>query len=511
LRAFSADDPRGPRAVFEQTSFDFGEVAEGERVVRTFVVRNTGTEDLRLDPIVVGAVKASCALPNSLTVSVPSFSDADTVVIKPGQSNEIVATLETDGFAVPAFDGRFYQTTRVFSNDPAAPRTVLHINGRIKPLIVRDPGDVQLGAVFKAHGELPVELPPVRLRAAAGNLFSVTRVESSVPFLKPVATLAPDGRDFVVTARIDPAIPDGPLVDVHLTVYTNHPEKPKFTIPVSGYVYPERPITATPGALRFGFVRPGGPVSAVVTLERAGSANWKVLGTKVTAQGASVRTAVRPIASGFELAVSLQAPSRPWAGFSGEIEVATDSKQQPKFVLPFAGWTYDDAPMSTSDAQLKAFVGDTLGSELLQDSDEVLTRALSAGKDSRAWALLLALTSEGTVQGRINALLLLRRLDPIKAAEAYEAIVRSDNEELVRDEALTGFFELARTRSLPLLVDSLDDPGQWIREQAATLLGELGDPRAKEALLRATRDKVPDVALAAVEALEQFFEEAPKR
>jgi hypothetical protein len=58
----SASESNGPRLVFAETTFDFGEVYEGEKVVHRFPFRNAGNEELRLDPIVVNEVHASCAM-----------------------------------------------------------------------------------------------------------------------------------------------------------------------------------------------------------------------------------------------------------------------------------------------------------------------------------------------------------------------------------------------------------------------------------------------------------------
>lgn len=52
---------------------------------------------------------------------------------------------------------------------------------------------------------------------------------------------------------------------------------------------------------------------------------------------------------------------------------------------------------------------------------------------------------------------------------------------------------------------------EWVRQAAVTLLGELKDTRATAALLAATRDPKPDVALAAVGALEELMPPEPHK
>jgi HEAT repeat protein len=51
------------------------------------------------------------------------------------------------------------------------------------------------------------------------------------------------------------------------------------------------------------------------------------------------------------------------------------------------------------------------------------------------------------------------------------------------------------------LLRSVSDPDERIRARAAQLLGELGDPRAKDALVGLLRDPIPGVVAAAQDAL----------
>ncbi len=72
----------------------------------------------------------------------------------------------------------------------------------------------------------------------------------------------------MVTAAIDPSIPEGTLADVHLTVHTDHPKKPTVVIPVSASVYGERSIVVSPQGISFGLVKPGEALTSTVRLER---------------------------------------------------------------------------------------------------------------------------------------------------------------------------------------------------------------------------------------------------
>ncbi len=512
-RALSTPDVGGPKLAFAETEFDFGEVNEGDTVVHRFRFTNTGTEDLRLDPIVVSEVHASCSLPNALTVEVPSFTDADTVVLAPGNANEVILRLNTDGFAMPAFDGKFSQRVRIFSNDPRNPRTLLHIKGIVRPVLQRDPVEVQMGTLFKANGELPAQLSPVKLIPTAGNVVRITKVESNVPYLKPSVSAVADGEGYVVTAAIDPSIPEGTLGDVHLTVHTDHPKRPTIEIAVSAAVYDARPIQVSPDAIQFGFVKPGESLTSTVRLERVGDAAWRVL--KVTRQvdGAALDASMERTPDGHQLLVSVKAPERPWESFSGSIELATDSKKQPKIAVTFSGWTTGDAPFALPEGELRAFVIGALDHQMMGEPAEVLTKVFGGPQDWRGFGVLAAIARDETapIQGRVRAVDLMAHYPGAATLETLESIVKSELDEVVRDGALSVYFSMTGAKAFPLLLERMEDKSWWLRQTAATSLGEIGDERAKAALLKATRDPKPDVAVAAVEALEQFFAEVPPK
>jgi hypothetical protein len=503
----SASESNGPRLVFAETTFDFGEVYEGEKVVYRFPFRNAGNEELRLDPIVVNEVHASCALPNALTVNVPSFTDADTVLVKPGAANEVVVALDTEGYAVKEFDGYLSQRIRIYSNDPNAPRTILQIKGRVKPVILRDPVEIQLGAVFKVNGQLPAELPSVHLIPVDGHQLKLEKIESNTEFLKPTFRPAPDGNGYLVTAAIDPLIPEGSFAGVQLTVHTNHPRKPTITIPVSGQVYSERPMSGSPEFIDFGMVRPGDALTAQVVMEKA-DGMLTIVDTSTKSDGPAVTAAVQRRSNGYDLTLSLKAPAGAWSHFSGEVTLTTDSKLQPKIVVPFVGWTYGTDAYSQPADRLTTFMISALGNVMFRNPDELLDKVLGGARDSRAVPLLIAMAkADGGIHERVRVIDFLERYPVAQTLEALEAIVRSKTEALVRDEALDIYYRVAPDRSLQLLIDSLDDESEWLREKAATLLGELGDIRAKAPLMKATHDPKPDVVIAAVESLEQFLAE----
>lgn len=100
-----------PVAVFENNVFDFGNVKEGDNVLHSFNLTNTGKSDL-----FIRNVKASCGC-----TAVKNES-----VVKPGQTTEIKIDFNSKGKR-----GRQNKSVTVITNDPANSTTVLRIMGNV--------------------------------------------------------------------------------------------------------------------------------------------------------------------------------------------------------------------------------------------------------------------------------------------------------------------------------------------------------------------------------------------
>ena len=494
-----------PRVEFVETDFDFGEVYEGEQVVHRFRFRNVGDADLVVGPIKADSLRPYCGLGDSLTVA-PASPKSAVSVIPPGSTEEIVAIFNSEGFAVRNFDGRVAQQIMVYSNDLSRPRVALQVRGRVKAVLVPDPPVVALGHVYKANGELPTHLPPVRLKATPGHSFAVTKVETNSPYLHPAATPVPaeEGGGYLITTQIDPEIPEGDFGDVHLLIHTTEARKPVVRLLVTGEVHPERPITVTPQFVDFGLLRPGQERTATITVAKGQFTNWNILRMEWESVGTAVHGAFRRVGSNYEVTVSIKAPERPLEPFRGVVRLVTDNVRQPWVEIPTVGWTYADDPFSSHADRLKAFVADVLREELLQKPREILTTAFAGMRDQRATEVLLGVFRDGEWLARLRAADLLGELGHFGAVEVMEVSAREDKDADVREEALAALVRLAPERALPALLRGLEDADSSVRERVAALLGELGDRRAVPALLRALQDKDEDVALAAGNAVESL-------
>lgn len=101
-----------PDIQFSETSFDFGEVKEGEVVTHTFKVTNNGKSNL-----VLRRVRASCGC---------TASQPDRDVIAPGATANIPVSFNTRGR-----NGRQNQSITVYSNDPRKSTMLLRISANV--------------------------------------------------------------------------------------------------------------------------------------------------------------------------------------------------------------------------------------------------------------------------------------------------------------------------------------------------------------------------------------------
>jgi hypothetical protein len=498
--------PGAPRIEFVATAFDFGQVYEGQQVGHRFRFRNTGNADLHVGPLTADYVRAFCALPGALSVAGPSSAPAEaTSVISPGQWGEIVATFNSEGFAVPGFDGKILQHVNVYSDDLSHPRVRLELSGRVQAVMIPDPPMVALGTVYrdKADGGLPTHLASVVVTPTPGHSFSVISAESNSPFFLPTVAPASGGTGgFVVTTEIDPAIPNGELKDAYVRIHTTHPNKPVLTIPVAGAVMEARPIVASPSIAQFGLVKAGEERSITLKLAKGETTNWQLLRAEAEVEGAPMRASFRRLGPDYEVTLTVKASTEAFSGFSGRLVLTTDDTRKPLVTVPVRGWVYAEEPFALPPDALKGFVSRVLRDELFPRPEEVLTKVLAGARDERALDALVAALRNDNWFVKMRAAILLGRLGNAGAVEALEAAARSDVDEDVREEAMVTLARIAPDRALPYLLRGLRDEDSWVRERVASVLGEMGDRRAVPALLQAMRDKDEDVAVAAANSVD---------
>lgn len=102
-----------PKAVFTNTSHDFGNVPQGPDITHSFKFRNSGSGSLKIEKIT-----SSCGCTGATSGSKDTYAK--------GESGEITVTFKTQGR-----EGKQDKTVLVFTNDPANPQQVLRVSCNI--------------------------------------------------------------------------------------------------------------------------------------------------------------------------------------------------------------------------------------------------------------------------------------------------------------------------------------------------------------------------------------------
>ena len=213
------DAARAPRVEFDETTFDFGTMYQQEDVSHSFVFRNAGAADLKIEK-----VRSTCGC----TAALP-----DKRQLAPGEEASIKTT-----FRSGSMRNRVTKHVYVDTNDPAQPRVTLTITGEIKAEVQISPRGIYIGKLDLGEKMYrTVELTPIDV--ADFRILEVSANHPEVRVDKPVR-LEGDNRGYRLTVHFGPAKEPG-RVSAKITVRTDLPHTKELHISVYGKVVePER-------------------------------------------------------------------------------------------------------------------------------------------------------------------------------------------------------------------------------------------------------------------------------
>jgi hypothetical protein len=315
LIAAGAAAQTGPALVVAEPVRDAGAVRPGTLVRETFVLRNEGTEDLRIH-----RVDPDCGC------AVAAYDR----VIPPGSSGEITAEVDLSSFVGPIAK---YLT--VLTNDPAKPQVSLTIKADVQPQIQSYPGYARFVTVVgegAMHSEQTVwasDFDDLRvLRARSPYRFlDVEFREASADEERPEGR----GRQWMVTIELAKNARIGPIAD-HVVLETNHPERKTVRIPVSGFVRPI--LSVNPPIADFGAREGNAPIVASVHVKNFSEDTIRLL--SVTPDNPAIQIEIEPDGDDNYLIITI--PVDVGKGpFSSQLTVQTDSSRMPTFEVEVRG------------------------------------------------------------------------------------------------------------------------------------------------------------------------------
>lgn len=116
------------RIVCDEAAWDFGQVLQGDLVTHTFRIRNAGSASVRIERVDPS--------PSCVAVRPPER-------IAPGASANLEVTCDTE-----RRQNRLVDKLVLRSDDPASPRLILQVEGRIEPLLALASRTVELKPAF---------------------------------------------------------------------------------------------------------------------------------------------------------------------------------------------------------------------------------------------------------------------------------------------------------------------------------------------------------------------------
>lgn len=325
-KATATESEKAPRLTIVEPVKEFGEVAKGDKLDWSFVIKNTGTADLQ-----VIAAKPGCGC---------TVADFDKL-IKPGETGKVTAHVDTTNFTGP-----IAKTVTLETNDPSSPTSQLTIHAIVKPYVEAYPagfvrfnqlqGEVATQSItLYSEEDEPFEIKEVQV---PGDWVKVTyrKIENDA---ERVANVGKAGQN---QYKVDITVggPDskiGPMAD-KVRIITNSKHSPEYPISVTGVIRPTYRVEPT--ALNFGEVAPTDAAATRSVLLHSNDMKTpeQFVVTKVESSVPGITTAFKPLAQKGDYEVTLQVAKDAKPGdIDGTVKIYTSDKVNPVVTLPVKG------------------------------------------------------------------------------------------------------------------------------------------------------------------------------
>jgi hypothetical protein len=235
-----------PVISLSSTSYDFGTVAQGTKVVHEFDVKNTGNADL-----IIQRLSPSCGCTATQLAS---------PIIKPGSSEKVRVTFDTSGFM-----GDKTKSVLIASNDLNTPELIVTIKGQVLSSYTVEPARVDFGEIFPSASQAARQ-KQVSFSVAEGSELTISKVTSLSPFIvaSPVSTQA---NRATVTLEVLPTAPLGEFRD-RVIFELDGGRRASVNVPVNASIKGD--LRLVPGTISFGVIEGQTPLERRVQFENKG-------------------------------------------------------------------------------------------------------------------------------------------------------------------------------------------------------------------------------------------------
>ena len=298
LPSESCAQPKSPRVVIPEPSFNFGSVPQGQRVVHEFELRNTGDADLSIQ-----RVSPSCGC-TATTVS--------SNVIKPGGSEKIKVEFDTAGFS-----GVKTKLVQVLTNSVDKSELTLMLTGTIVRGVGLTPERLDFGEIH-ASSSRATRTKEFTLEIKEGAEFGVKGAKSYSPYIS-VRQVAADPKKYSYVVELLPGAPKGELRD-RVVVDFDGGKQSSVNIPISASILAD--LRLAPSTVSFGIVSGTSVIERRVRFEN--SSNEKVSVVDIESSDPAVSASLIEVEAGKKgvLVVRLD-PARMNGDLKAKLELRT--------------------------------------------------------------------------------------------------------------------------------------------------------------------------------------------
>ncbi len=300
----------GPGDLFTEKVADFGTTPKGTIQVHYFRFTNTTTQTLKL-----GKPRVSCGC---TTASVSNSS------VAPGETAAVIAYMDTRRIPIPNVNKSVLIYVPFLA--PTQEEVTLRVQTIARDDLLMSPDTIAFGTVKAATGGKLT----TKVTFIGDPNWQITEASSSGAFVK--ADFKEDVRNgnlvtYSVTATLDKGCPVGNWAsDIFLK--TSNSAVAKLRIPVTVNLTPA--VAVTPESAAFGNLPVGVPSERTITIQ--GTAPFKILEVKGTDE--QLRVTVDRSATSATHTIVVAANPKSTGGFTRTVEIVTDSKEQPRLIIP---------------------------------------------------------------------------------------------------------------------------------------------------------------------------------
>lgn len=234
------------RIEFQEKSYDFGAVAEGQVIEKEFKFKNTGNSDLKILRV---ASTCGCTAAASTTDAIAASGEGSVKV-----------SFDSDGFS-----GKVSKIVRVYTTDGQNPEITLRLEGIVDRSVELNPAKITFTNVV-AGQEAKQQLLEIKLKNPSGK--TVKSVKSFSKFISIKQQNAYSDNNFFVypyLVELSPDITEGLLRERLLVEISDGSKSIFHNVPVLGQI--EGSISVEPKQISFGMISPGPLLSRTIKIQ----------------------------------------------------------------------------------------------------------------------------------------------------------------------------------------------------------------------------------------------------